>query len=276
MDGGTQTLVRAMLFLLVLIAMMTWETIAPRRTPVRRTRWLHNLGLGMLDVVVLRAVPVVAPSLAATVAARDAIGLFYAVGWPPAVTLCLSVLLLDFALWLQHVVLHRVPVLWRLHRVHHADPAFDVTTGIRFHPLESLVSGAYKSAVVLMLGAPLVAVIVFEALLGASALFNHGNVRLPPTLDALLRRVLVTPDVHRVHHSVHPQETNSNFGFNLIWWDRLFGTYRSGPREGHTEMTIGIDRFRSDGEQHVMQLFVQPWCGPADDYPRAPMTRRAA
>ena len=152
--------------------------------------------------------------------------------------------LLDLAIYLQHVLFHAVPALWRLHRMHHADLEFDVTTGVRFHPIEILLSMVIKLGVVAALGAPAVAVLIFEVLLNATSMFNHGNVRLPPRLDRVLRWIVVTPDMHRVHHSIVPRETNSNFGFNLPWWDRLFGTYRAQPAAGHEGMTIGIEQFR--------------------------------
>jgi len=152
--------------------------------------------------------------------------------------------LMDLVIYLQHVMVHAVPLLWRLHRVHHADLDYDVTTGARFHPLEIILSLLIKFAVILLLGPPLVAVVIFEVLLNATAMFNHGNVSLPPAVDRWIRWLLVTPDMHRVHHSIEDDETNSNFGFNLPWWDRLLGTYRAQPRSGHQGMVIGIRTFR--------------------------------
>jgi sterol desaturase/sphingolipid hydroxylase (fatty acid hydroxylase superfamily) len=166
--------------------------------------------------------------------------LFNRLAAPAWVALPVSVVVLDAAIYLQHLMFHAVPILWRLHLVHHADVDFDTTTGVRFHPIEILLSLLIKFAVILLLGPPVAAVILFEVLLNATALFNHGNVRLPPALDRRLRWLVVTPEMHRVHHSVHSDETNSNFGFNLPWWDRLCGTYRDQPREGHTAMTIGL------------------------------------
>jgi sterol desaturase/sphingolipid hydroxylase (fatty acid hydroxylase superfamily) len=173
-------------------------------------------------------------------------GLFNYMDVPFWVAVLTSVLVMDFFIWLQHVMVHAVPVLWRLHRVHHADLDFDVTTGARFHTLEILLSMLIKFAVIVLLGPPVVAVVLFEVILNATAMFNHANVRLPETLDRYLRLIVVTPDMHRVHHSVEDDETNSNFGFNLPWWDRLFGTYRAQPRAGHEGMTIGIRTFRED------------------------------
>jgi sterol desaturase/sphingolipid hydroxylase (fatty acid hydroxylase superfamily) len=171
----------------------------------------------------------------------------------------LAVVLLDLAIYLQHVLFHAVPALWRLHRMHHADLEFDVTTGARFHPLEILLSMAIKLGVVAALGAPAVAVLMFEMLLNATAMFNHSNVRMPARLDSSLRWIVVTPDMHRVHHSVNPREANSNFGFNLPWWDRLFGTYRPEPTAGHESMTIGIEQFREPAEQRLDRMLTQPF-----------------
>jgi sterol desaturase/sphingolipid hydroxylase (fatty acid hydroxylase superfamily) len=182
------------------------------------------------------------------------------------------VVILDFVIWAQHVFFHAVPALWRLHRMHHADLDFDLTTGLRFHPLEILLSFALKAAAIVALGAPALAVLLFEVILSSMALFNHSNVRFPHRLDRALRRVIVTPDFHRVHHSWHPNETNSNFGFNLSCWDRLLGTYQAQPREGHDRMTIGINLFREPRWTRLDRLLVQPFVGPAHSYP---INRRA-
>jgi sterol desaturase/sphingolipid hydroxylase (fatty acid hydroxylase superfamily) len=176
----------------------------------------------------------------------------------------LSILLLDLAIYLQHVLFHAVPGLWRLHRMHHADLEFDVTTGLRFHPVEIVLSMVIKLAVVAALGAPAVAVLLFEVLLNATALFNHGTIRLPAGWDRVLRWVMVTPDMHRVHHSVIPAETNSNFGFNLPWWDRLLGTYRAQPKAGHDGMTIGIKQFRTRRDLWLDRMLLQPLRSPAN------------
>jgi sterol desaturase/sphingolipid hydroxylase (fatty acid hydroxylase superfamily) len=184
-----------------------------------------------------------------------------------ALALPVSLLALDLAIYLQHVLFHAVPALWRLHRVHHADLEFDVTTGLRFHPIEILLSMGIKLAVVAALGPPAIAVLVFEVLLNATSMFNHGNVRIALGLDRILRWIVVTPDMHRVHHSIHANETNSNFGFNLPWWDRLLGTYRAQPRDGHEGMTIGIEQFRTPRELWLDRLLIQPLRGPASGYP---------
>jgi sterol desaturase/sphingolipid hydroxylase (fatty acid hydroxylase superfamily) len=174
--------------------------------------------------------------------------------------------LLDLAIYLQHVLFHAVPVLWRLHRMHHADLDLDVTTGTRFHPLEMLLSMLIKLAVIAALGPPAVAVLIFEVLLNATSMFNHGNVRIPPGIDQALRWLVVTPDMHRVHHSVIPTETNSNFGFNLPWWDRLCGTYRAQPAAGHEGMTIGIEQFRTVRELWLDRMLLRPFWGKTGNY----------
>jgi sterol desaturase/sphingolipid hydroxylase (fatty acid hydroxylase superfamily) len=191
-------------------------------------------------------------------------------GW---VAVLLAVVALDLAIYLQHVLFHAVPALWRLHRVHHADLEVDVTTGARFHPIEILISMGLKLGVVAALGAPAVGVLAFEVLLNATSLFNHSNVRMPAGLDRLLRWVVVTPDMHRVHHSIAVRETNSNFGFNLPWWDRLFGTYRGQPAAGHGSMTVGIEQFRDPAEQRLDRMLTQPF---RDDDTRYALGRREA
>ena len=203
----------------------------------------------------------------ALVAEAQGWGLFNALAAPWWVALVGSVIVLDLAIYLQHVLFHAVPALWRLHRVHHADLEFDVTTGLRFHPVEILLSMGIKLAVVVALGPPAVAVLIFEVVLNATAMFNHGNVRLPAYVDRVARWVVVTPDMHRVHHSVRPDETNSNFGFNLPWWDRLLGTYRAQPADGHEGMTIGIEQFRQARELWLDRMLIQPLRGPASGYP---------
>ncbi len=237
-----EAMIRLGCFLTVLTAMALWERIAPRRSLAlpRSTRWFSNLGLMVLGSVAARLLVPVAATGVALFAARQGSGLFNQIAAPAWVALLVSVVALDAAIYLQHLMFHAVPILWRLHLVHHADVDFDTSTGVRFHPVEIVVSLLIKCAVILLLGPPVAAVILFEVLLNATALFNHGNVRLPRALDRRLRWLVVTPDMHRVHHSVHGDETNSNFGFNLPWWDRLCGTYREQPRDGHSGMIIGL------------------------------------
>ncbi len=238
--------VRLGFFLGVLALMALWESQAPAR-PLqlpRAVRWTNNLGLVFLNSFLLRLLLPVAAVGVAGLAQQRGWGLFNLVQVPEWAAIIGSVVILDLVIWLQHVMVHAIPALWRLHRVHHADLDYDVTTGARFHPLEIFLSMGIKFAAIVLLGPPLVAVLIFEVLLNAMAMFNHGNVRLPETLDRILRWLIVTPDMHRVHHSVEDDEANSNFGFNLSWWDRLFGTYREQPRGGHQGMVIGIRKFR--------------------------------
>jgi sterol desaturase/sphingolipid hydroxylase (fatty acid hydroxylase superfamily) len=258
---------RLVVFLAVLAAMAAWEVAAPRRRQdiPRVIRWTNNIALVVLDTVILRlSFPILAVGLALLADDRGW-GLFNVLGLPVWLSVVLSLLLLDLAIYLQHVLFHAVPAFWRLHRMHHADLEFDVTTGLRFHPVEILLSMAIKLAVVAALGAPALAVLLFEILLNATALFNHANVRLPAAADRMLRWVVVTPDMHRVHHSAIPAETNSNFGFNLPWWDRLLGTYRAQPKDGHEGMTIGIAQFRTPRDLWLDRMLLQPLRGPAAD-----------
>lgn len=233
---------RSSIFFGMLIIMGLWEVISPRRTRVltRLLRWSNNLLLLALNIAVARLLfPLAAVGVAGFVSSNGW-GLMNVYEVPFTLAIVLSVIALDFIIYLQHVLVHAVPVLWRLHRVHHADPDIDVTTGLRFHPIEIVLSLLIKFAAIVVLGAPVIAVVIFEILLNAGAMFNHANVRLPLGLDKLLRWVIVTPDMHRIHHSVEDDEANSNFGFNLTWWDRLFGTYTVEPRNGHDGMKIGI------------------------------------
>ena len=260
---------RMAIFLGVLAVMALWELAAPRRRQdiPRLLRWSNNLALVVLDTLLVRlAFPLVAVGLA-LIAEDRGWGLFNVLQTPALIAVPVAILALDLAIYLQHVMFHAVPALWRLHRMHHADLEFDVTTGLRFHPLEILLSMGLKLGVVAALGPPAITVLIFEVLLNASSMFNHSNIRLPLRIDAVLRLIIVTPDMHRVHHSVHPSETNSNFGFNLPWWDRLLGTYLAQPRDGHDGMTIGIEQFRSRRDLWLDQMLLQPLLGPASGYP---------
>ncbi|MDT8854975.1 sterol desaturase family protein [Paracoccaceae bacterium Fryx2] len=262
---ANEPMLRLAVFLGVLAAMAGWELAAPRRRQEipRVIRWTNNLALVVVDTVILRLTfPILAVGLA-LMAEERGWGLFNAVDVPLWLAVLLSILLLDLAIYLQHVLFHAVPGLWRLHRMHHADLEFDVTTGLRFHPVEIVLSMVIKLVAVMALGAPALAVLLFEVLLNATALFNHANIRLPVGLDRVLRWVMVTPDMHRVHHSVIPAETNSNFGFNLPWWDRLLGTYRAQPKAGHEGMTIGIEQFRTPRDLWLDRMLIQPLRGPA-------------
>ena len=247
-------------FVGVFLAMAFWEVVAPRRPQAinRLHRWPGNLGLSAINTLALRILFPAAAVGAAIVAEARGWGLFQAIDTPGAVAAVGSVIALDLVIYLQHRLFHAVPLLWRLHRVHHADLEFDVSTGVRFHPAEILLSMLIKIGAVIALGAPAVAVLVFEVLLNATTLFNHSNVRLPERFDRMLRLLVVTPDMHRVHHSSRREETNSNFGFSLPWWDWLFRTYRSQPADGHGEVTIGLPQFRDPAELRLSWMLLQP------------------
>lgn len=246
----------------VFALMAAWEQYAPCRplTVPRRLRWTTNLVLAGLNTLLVRAIlPVTAAGVAVWAGQRQW-GLVHWLGLSQPLAVGLSILALDFVIWGQHRMVHAVPLLWRVHRVHHADLDYDVTTGARFHPFEILLSMTIKLAAVALLGAPVVAVIAFEVLLNATAMFNHGNVRLPGAVDRAVRRVLVTPDMHRVHHSLASDESNTNFGFNLSWWDRLFGTYRAAPRGGQAGVAFGIaDHSTVDEVERLPGVLVLPF-----------------
>ncbi len=264
-----EPLLRLGIFFGGLLVMAFWEGLAPRRARLvpRLVRWPSNLGVVALNTVLLRVLaPGAAVGLALTAEARGW-GVLNGGAVPYAAALVISVVLLDLVIYLQHVLFHAVPVLWRLHRMHHTDLDFDVTTGTRFHPIEILLSMGLKMAAVMAIGPPALAVVIFEVLLNATAMFNHGNVRIPGKVDRVLRWFVVTPDMHRVHHSIVPRETNSNFGFNLPWWDRLLGTYCAQPSAGHQAMTIGITQFRDVRDLRLDRMLVQPFRGPVGDYP---------
>jgi sterol desaturase/sphingolipid hydroxylase (fatty acid hydroxylase superfamily) len=250
--------------------MALWEILAPRRprSVGRRARWPSNLGILIIDALAVRILIPTAAVGAALIAAGNGWGLFHAIGLRLSIASLLGFLALDLAIYAQHVAFHKAPLLWRVHRMHHADPDFDVTTGVRFHPLEILLSMLIKIAVVIALGIPPVAVIAFEVALNATSMFNHGNVAMWSWLDRALRAIVVTPDMHRVHHSIDPRETDSNFGFNLSWWDRLFGTYRAAPQAGQAGMTIGLPTFRDRAELRLDRLLTQPFRGDVGDLPR--------
>ena len=237
--------IRLSIFFGVFAVMAAWEFLAPRRvlTVSKTLRWANNIGLVFLNSIVLRLLFPAAAVGMAVFADEQGWGIFNYYQTPYLIAVVVSVVVMDFIIYLQHVMVHAVPALWRLHRVHHADPDFDVTTGSRFHPIEIILSMLIKFAVIAVLGPPVVAVVIFEVLLNATAMFNHSNVRLNGSVDRFLRLLVVTPDMHRVHHSAEDDEANSNFGFNLPWWDRLFGTYRDQPRGGHEKMTIGIHTY---------------------------------
>jgi sterol desaturase/sphingolipid hydroxylase (fatty acid hydroxylase superfamily) len=261
--------IRLAAFCGVFALMAAWELIEPRRTQTigRGWRWPNNLGVVVVDTLLVRILFPTATVGVALVAEAHGLGLFNVLPLPAWIGVVASVILLDLAIYFQHVLFHAVPVLWRLHRMHHADLDIDVSTGLRFHPIEILLSMVIKLAVVIALGAPAMAVLIFEVLLNATSMFNHSNVHIPEHLDGVVRLFVVTPDMHRVHHSIVARETNSNFGFNLPWWDRLFGTYRAQPAAGHEAMTIGIEQFRDPRELRLDRMLLQPFRGDAGRYP---------
>ena len=242
--------IRLGFFFAIFILVAVLELILPRRalSVSKAVRWGNNLALVFINSLVLRLIfPAAAVSIAAF-SQQNGWGLLnhYQVPYPLAVII--AVVAMDFVIYLQHVMVHAVPALWRLHRVHHADPDYDVTTGARFHTLEIILSMLIKFATIIVLGPPVLAVFIFEVMLNGTAMFNHGNLKLPSGMDRVLRWFLVTPDMHRVHHSVEDDEANSNFGFSLPWWDRLLGTYRDQPRGGHEGMRIGIHGYHEPGQ----------------------------
>jgi sterol desaturase/sphingolipid hydroxylase (fatty acid hydroxylase superfamily) len=255
--------IRLISFVVVYLGVALWEILSPQRqlSDSKPRRWLHNLGIILLDNLVLRLLfpgVVIAVAVAAEQSNWGLLNYFHV---PTFIAIIVGVLVLDLIIYLQHLMFHAVPLFWRLHMVHHTDLDIDVSTGLRFHPLEILVSLGIKLAAVAALGSPVIAVLIFEVLLNGTSLFNHGNIRLTEKMDCFLRRFLVTPDMHRVHHSVIIRETNSNFGFNLSWWDRLFGTYRSQPAAGHKQMTIGLSTYRNAHELTLPMLLKLPFSG---------------
>ena len=258
--SSLEPLIRLGAFVGVLAALAGAEALAPRRRQAvgRGQRWPGNLGLVAIDTLILRVLfPATAVGMA-LLAERRGWGLLATADLPAWVEITAAVVLLDLVIYAQHVLFHSVPLLWRVHRVHHADLECDVTTGLRFHPFEIVASMAIKLAAVTAIGAPPLAVLIFEVVLNATAMWSHANVRLPERIDRAVRRVLVTPDMHRTHHSIVPRETHSNFGFNLAWWDRLFGTYRARPAAGHDGMTIGVPQFRAPAELRLGHMLLQP------------------
>jgi len=250
--GPHDTLLRLSAFVSIFVAMALIELALPKRRLIvsKSRRWLTNLGIGATASALLRLMAALAVPVAAVAAAFYAqahgIGLLNAVGWPEWAKVAVALVVLDLAIWAQHLASHKIPLLWRLHKVHHADRDIDVTTAVRFHPIEIALSMLWKIAVVVPLGASPLAVFLFEVILNGCAMFNHANIDLPPWLDRLLRQVLVTPDMHRVHHSVLRREHDTNYGFNLSVWDRLFRTYTAQPEGGHQGMRIGLTPYQSE------------------------------
>lgn len=254
-------LIRLIIFFAVLVVCALWESNRPRKTlsQSKRVRWLNNLSLAGLNSLVIAMLMPILAFTAAQWAQSQQFGLLYWLDIPPILALVIAIVLLDGVIYWQHWLSHHLPLLWRLHRMHHADQDIDVTTGSRFHPLEIILSAWIKIGAVTLLGASPLAVVVFEVLLNASAMFNHSNIKLPYKIDQWLRLVIVTPDMHRVHHSVLVHETHSNFGFFLAIWDRWFRTYRAQPQLGHDRMKIGLPEFRQPREQWLDKMLTQPF-----------------
>ena len=261
--------IRAASFFGIFIVVALWEVVGPRRklSVSKGLRWINNLGIVFFNTLLLRFLaPLMAVGLA-IMAEEENWGLLNNIAINSYVKMFLAVLILDLIIYLQHVMFHTFPLLWRLHRMHHTDLDFDVTTGSRFHPIEIILSMIIKMLIVAALGAPPVAVVIFEVLLNATAMFNHGNIRININADRILRLLVVTPDMHRVHHSVKPGETNSNYGFNFPWWDRLLGTYKAQPEDNHLKMTIGLNQFRESRYLRFHWLLIQPFVGRVGEYP---------
>jgi sterol desaturase/sphingolipid hydroxylase (fatty acid hydroxylase superfamily) len=264
-----EIVIRSVFFFGVFGIIAIWELLAPRRTLTtsKAVRWVSNLTITFLNSIVIRLLfPILAVDMTLK-AQENGWGLLNNYSLTYWLGVVVGVVVLDFAIYIQHVMFHAVPVLWRLHMVHHADMDYDVTTGLRFHPIEIIISMGIRLTAVVVIGPPAIAVLIFEVLLNGTSMFNHGNIRLPLKIDRILRLFVVTPDMHRVHHSVFPSEANANFGFNLPWWDRLFGTYRDQPIEGHEGMTIGLRQFRDSGRLTLPWMLVLPLTGKTGNYP---------
>jgi sterol desaturase/sphingolipid hydroxylase (fatty acid hydroxylase superfamily) len=263
------SIIRLACFIAVFTAVALWEHKSPRRklTVSKKNRWIANLTFTIGNPLLLRLLfPILAVDMA-VFAREHGWGLLNLIELPHVLELAAGVIFLDFVIYIQHVVFHAIPLLWRLHRVHHADLDYDLTTGLRFHPIEIILSMGVKITAICALGPSVVSVLIFEVILNGMAMFNHGNIKLPVRADGVLRWFVVTPDMHRVHHSVIVRETNSNFGFNLSWWDHLFGTYRAQPAEGHRGMTIGLSQYRDPKLLTLPRLLVLPFIGDVGKQP---------
>ncbi|MBI4400829.1 MAG: sterol desaturase family protein [Nitrospirae bacterium] len=266
---NADALIRLSAFVGILGVMASWEIMSPRRrlTTSKSRRWAANLSVVVLNTLVVRMLFASGAVGTALLAADQGWGLLNRLSLPAWFEGLLAVVTLDFVLYLQHVMFHAVPAFWRFHMMHHADLDCDVTTGARFHPIEVMLSTVIKLAVVVVIGPAPAAVLCFEVLLNATSMFNHGNVWMPPAADRFLRWVVVTPDMHRVHHSILPRETNTNFGFNLPWWDRLLGTYRGEPAHGQEGMALGLEQFRDPARLTLVGMLVLPFVGATGRYP---------
>ena len=259
--------IRLAAFLGVFIAVAIWESLSPRRelATSKVLRWVSNICVTLIGTAIVRGLfPVLAVVFAAD---ETTLGILNLISLPFALKVLIGVLALDLIIYGQHVMFHAVPILWRLHMMHHADLDIDVTTGLRFHPIEVVLSMGIKIGAVIIIGPPVLAVILFEILLNGTSMFNHGNILMPFGVDRFLRSIVVTPDMHRVHHSVIIKETNSNFGFNFPWWDRLFGTYCPQPAAGHEGMTLGLSQFRDEKQLSLPWMLALPFIGKPGKYP---------
>ena len=251
--------VRLLSFLLVLVTFIFMERVFPKRPiKLRKIRWLNNFSLVAFNSLALRIVAFSIAIDAATFASSHQLGLFNIIETNIVATVIMSIILLDLAIYWQHRLMHIIPLFWRLHQVHHSDIEYDISTGLRFHPVEIILSYLFKYLLVLLIGAPMVAIIIFEIILNATAMFNHSNLKIPLKVDKILRLFIVTPDMHRVHHSINRKETDRNYGFNIPLWDYIFKSYTAQPKDGHQNMLIGVDKFRSSKQQQFLQLLAQP------------------
>ena len=266
--SNNEATIRLFFFLGIFSVVAIVEFMSPRRplTTSKSKRWFTNIGIIFINTIFIRLFFSAGAVGIALFVSENKWGIFNTLGISYWLAVILSVVVLDFAVYIQHVMFHAIPTLWRLHMMHHADMDIDVTTGTRFHPVEMILSMVIKGAAIIVLGAPPLGVIVFEILLNGTAMFNHGNIKLPLDLDAFLRMFVVTPDMHRVHHSVFPSETNSNYGFNLPWWDRIMGTYKSQPMKGHLDMSIGLNQFRNPDKLGLMDILILPFTGSQGSY----------
>ena len=261
MEDAIPAYVRPTIFISLLVGFAIVEYLLPRRQlkPIKTRRWITNLLIIVVDSVVVKLLFKSAAIGVALWAASGGYGLFNLVDAPYWMAFGVSFLVLDFSIWLTHVVSHKIPVLWKIHRMHHSDVDIDVSTGIRFHPIEIILSMCWKFFVVLLLGAPVLSVLIFEIVLNGGALFNHANIKLPQVVDRIMRLAIVTPDMHRVHHSIIPEEHNSNYGFNLSIWDRIFSTYIDQPKQGHEQMTIGLEQWQDENPARLDWTLMVPF-----------------
>jgi sterol desaturase/sphingolipid hydroxylase (fatty acid hydroxylase superfamily) len=253
--------IRLGFFFGIFVVIVLWEFLSPRRvlTMSKPVRWLSNMGVVAIDTLAVRLLfPIIGVNVAFT-AQQKGFGLLNVIHLPEWLSVIIGLLVLDLVVYLQHLMFHAVPLIWKLHMMHHADIDYDVTTGLRFHPFEIIISMVIKMTAIAALGPSVFTVILFEIILNGTAMFNHGNIKMPFNVDRVLRLLVVTPDMHRVHHSVTIRETNSNFGFNFPWWDRLFRTYRPQPAAGHEGMTIGLAQFRDPKKNNLWHMLILPF-----------------